>query len=108
MVFNIVWFKVKVVFFVEMFFVVFFRCVKVNFYNCKFFVFFLSVRCVYIFILKFSNLSISESSLVLMSDTSKDIDMNVFSKLKGNGIRFVIVTLYSMFAMLTFFWDIGF
>ncbi len=37
---NVVRFKIKVVFVIEIFFIVFFYSVEVNFYNCKFFVFF--------------------------------------------------------------------
>ncbi len=62
------------------------------------------IKYIYISTLKFSNLSISESSSFnLISDTFKGIDMKIFPKLKGNNIYFIIVTLYSMFTVLTFF-----
>ncbi len=58
--------------------------------------------------LKFFDLFVSDSSSVSILNAFKRIDMNTFSKLKGNNICFVIATLCSMSTILMFFWDIGF
>ncbi len=102
-VFNIVGFKVKVVFVIGVFFVVFSYCIEIDSYNCKFFIFFSNAKCIYIFILKFSNLFISEFFFNSMFDMFKRIDTKILPKSMGNNIRFVIIILHSIFIILTFF-----
>jgi len=61
------------------------------------------IKYIYIFILKFSNLFISESSSTSMSDISKEIDIKMFLKSKDNDIYPIIVTLRFIFIILAFF-----
>ncbi len=63
----------------------------------------LDARYIYIFTLKFSDLSVFKSSFNLMFDIFKDIDIKVFSKLIDNNIRSIIIILCSIFTILTFF-----
>ena len=67
-----------------------------------------SVRYVYISVLKFSDLFVSESFSASISDIFKGVDTNISLKLKRNGICSIIAILYFVFIMLAFFWDIGF
>ena len=60
-------------------------------------------KYIYIFVLNFSDLSISESSFSLIFDMFKDIDIKTFSKSIENSIYSVIAMLYSIPVMLTFF-----
>ncbi len=69
---------------------------------------FSGVRYIYIFILNSSDLSVSESSSGSIFDIFKGIDAKAFSKSMGDSIRFVIAMLCFIFAMLVFFWGIGF
>ncbi len=64
---------------------------------------FLDIKYVYIFILKFSDLSIFDFSFASMSDVFKGIDVKAFPRSRGNNIRFVIAILYSIFITLAFF-----
>ncbi len=63
----------------------------------------LGTRYIYISMLKFFDLFISEFFFSSMFDAFKDIDVKTFPKSIKNDIRPVITTLYSMSTILTFF-----
>ena len=62
-----------------------------------------NVKYVYTSALKLSDSSISESSFISMSDTSKEIDTKMFPKLKDNSICLAIAILRSISTTLAFF-----
>ncbi len=64
---------------------------------------FSNVKCIYTFVLKFSDSSISEFSFTSILDVSKKIDAKTFPKSKDNNIRSTIATLYSISATLALF-----
>ena len=100
---NVVKFQIKVVFVIKIFFIVVSYGIEINSYNYEFFVFPLNAKYIYTFTLRFSDSSISEFSFTSISNTSKGIDVKTFPKLKGNSIHSIIITLYSIFTILTFF-----
>src|SRR6266566_1482657 len=100
---NVVKFEVKIVFIIRVFFIVFFYSVEVDFYNREFFMFFLNVKCIYIFTLKFFDLSVFKSSFNSMFNMSKGIIAKVFSRLKKNNIYFIITIFRFIFTTLMFF-----
>ncbi len=63
----------------------------------------LDIKYIYISTLKFSDSSIFKSSFNSIFDIFKDINIKTFLKSIDNSICFIIITLYSIFTILTFF-----
>src|SRR6266699_2685746 len=90
-VFYIIRFKVKVVFVIRMFFIVSLIVLRLTPITVNSLYSPLSIRYVYISILKFSNSFIFKSSFNSIFDIFKDIDIKTFLRLKDNDVRSVIV-----------------